>query len=88
MVSTSALTDVNGVTGVKIFTTSPCSVTDTGFTGTAAITLTVSGQAGGTFDLAMVSFPVNFIFTVDSDDTAQISYILSLRLNGLEAQET
>ncbi|MCC6364044.1 MAG: hypothetical protein IT165_11000 [Bryobacterales bacterium] len=89
-VSTSSLTDVNGVTGVKIFTTSPCSVTDTGYTGNATITLTVSGQAGGSFDPSIVSFPVNFQFSVDSTDAfSQITYVLSLQLNGLTPiQET
>ncbi|MCZ2148763.1 MAG: PEP-CTERM sorting domain-containing protein [Bryobacterales bacterium] len=88
-VSTSALPDVNGVTGVKIFTTAPCSVTDTGGTGTATINLTVSGGPGGTFDLAMVSFPVNFVFTINSSDTYDIIfYTLSLQLNGLTVQQT
>jgi hypothetical protein len=83
-VSTSSLTDVNGVTGVKIFTTSQCSATDP--SGSAVLTLTVSGGVGGSFDPAMVSFPVNFVFTPNSNLSGFMVYTLSLQLNGLAPQ--
>lgn len=87
-VDTSALPDVNGVTGVKIFTTSTCSAVDDG-SGTATLTLTVSGTGTGSFHPSMVTFPVNFVFTVNSTDAySQIRYDLSLQLNGLTPQET